>query len=402
MKYTGLTQQIQGETVDAWDLHYRAHQALNRGEDVILLSVGDPDFSTPEAITDAAVEALRSGDTHYTEIPGRDVLRDAIAADHQRRSTQLTLRENVIVLAGAQNSLFATSLCIAESGDEIIVLQPMYVTYEACIQLTGAKLVPVSLDADAGFRLDVQALRAAITPRTRAIYFATPNNPTGVVMRRDELEAIAALAIEHDLWVVSDEVYCEITFEAEHQCMAGLPGMAERTVTINSLSKSHAMTGWRIGWAIGPAQLISHLYNVALCMLYGLPGFIQQAGLYALVNSRRESARMRDIYRRRRDLLVDALDSIELLDFKIPEAAMYLMVDVRKTGLSAGEFANALFDETGVSTLDATAFGKCAQGFIRISFTLSDSQLRDACGRIKLFMSRFETGLTSGHAGSRA
>ena len=144
-----------------------------------------------------------------------------------------------------------------------------------------------------------------------------------------------------------------------------------------------------------PASLISHLYNLSLCMLYGLPGFIQQAGLHALINAKRESATMRDIYRRRRDLLVDALNSIELLDFKIPEAAMYLMVDVRKTGLSAGEFANVLFDETGVSTLDATAFGKCAEGFIRISFTLSDSQLRDACGRIKLFMSRFETGSSS-------
>jgi len=271
----------------------------------------------------------------------------------------------------------------------------MYVTYEACIQLTGAKLVPVSLDPANGFRLDEQALEAAITPRTRAIYFATPNNPTGVVMRREELEVIAALATEHDLWVVSDEVYCNITFEAEHHCIAGLPGMDERTVTINSLSKSHAMTGWRIGWAIGPAQLIS-----SLCMLYGLPGFTQQAGLHALTTARHESAGMRDIYRRRRDLLVGELAPIESLDCNVPEAAMYLMVDVRKTGLSGREFANALFDETGVSTLDATAFGKCAEGFVRISFTLSEAQLTEACVRIKDFMQRLETQKTAGHTGT--
>ncbi len=389
MNYSALTQRIQGETVDAWELHYRAHQDLNRGEDVILLSVGDPDFATPADISEAAVDALRGGDTHYSEVRGRDALRDAIAADHQQRCGQVTHRDNVIVLAGAQNSLFATSLCIADHGDEIIVLQPMYITYEACIQMTGATLVPVSLDQHNGFRLNAQALAAAITPRTRAIYFATPNNPTGVMMRHEELQAIAALAIEHDLWVVADEVYCDITFEAEHHCIASLPGMTERTVTINSLSKSHAMTGWRIGWAIGPETLIEHLYNVALCMLYGLPGFIQTAGLYALRQAKHEAADMCAIYRRRRDLLVTALNEIALLDCLVPQAAMYLMVDVRKTGLSAGEFANVLYRETGVATLDATTFGACAEGFIRISFTLSDAQLREACVRIERFMQRF-------------
>ena len=392
MNYSTLTQRIQGETVDAWALHYRAHKALQCGEDVLLLSVGDPDFATPDSIIEVAVAALRNGDTHYAEISGRDTLRDAIAADHQQRSGQSTGRENVIVLAGAQNGLFATSLCIVESGDEVIVLQPMYITYEACIRTAGAKLVPVPLDASRGFRLDIDALRTAITVKTRAIYFATPNNPAGTVMRRDELEAVAALAIEHDLWVVSDEVYCDITFDSEHHCIAGLPGMAERTVTINSLSKSYAMTGWRLGWVIAPPELVEHLGNVSLSMLYGLPGFIQEAGVYALTQARCEVDAMRAAYRRRRDLLMSALDTLPLLDYITPEAAMYLMVDVRKTGLSSSQFANALYEETGVSTLDAATFGACATGFVRIAFTLSEAQLHDACTRIEHFMARFAGG----------
>lgn len=394
MKYSPLTQRIQGETVDAWDLHYRAHQDFTRGEDVILLSIGDPDFATPESICDAAINAIRDGDTHYAEIHGREKFRDAIAADHHQRSGQHVSRDNVIVLGGAQNALFATSLCLASEGDEVIVLQPMYITYEACIQMTGAKLVPVALDSTNGFCLDVDALKAAITPRTRAIYFATPNNPTGVMLHKDELQAIADLAIEHDLWVVSDEVYCDLVFEGRHECIAGLPGMSERTVTINSLSKSHAMTGWRIGWAIGPEELIDHLYNVSLCMLYGLPGFSQEAGLHALTEAKHEAANMRDIFHRRRDLLIDTIKDIDLLDFIVPEAAMYLMVDVRKTGLSAGEFANALYDATGVATLDATTFGAAAEGYIRVSFTLSEEQITCACTRLRRFMRRFEPAPT--------
>ena len=398
MKYSSLTQKIQGETVDAWDLHNRAWEDASKGEDVIVLSIGDPDFATPESICNTAIDAIKSGDTHYTNCHGRDALRDAIAADHQQCSGQATTRDDVIVLAGAQNALFATALCLLEDGDEAIVLQPNYVTYEACIQMTGATLVPVSLNANDGFSLDVVALKAAITPHTRVIMFATPNNPTGVMLHREELEAIANIAVEHDLWIVSDEVYRDIVFEGEHHSIAALPGMAERTVTINSLSKSHAMTGWRIGWAIGPQALIEHLHNISLCMLYGLPGFIQEAGLHALTEAKSDAEKMRDIYRKRRDLLVKTIGDIDLLDYVVPEAAMYLMVDVRETGMQAGEFANALYDETGVAVLDATAFGKAAEGFVRVSFTLSEEQLTDACDRLARFMRRFESAAIGAQA----
>ena len=285
MKFSSLTERVKGSAADVWDSHYNAMQAKRAGEDVIVLSVGDPDFSTPAPIVEAAVSALRGGDTHYTGVIGNPDLRHCIAQQHQAACGQVVSENNVAVTSGAQNALFSTSLCISEKDDEIIVLQPMYVTYEATIQASGATLVPVVLDAECGFQLDASRLRAAITPKTRAIYYASPSNPTGITLKPDELQAIAEIAIEHDLWVVADEVYANIVFESEFHHIAGLPGMAERTVSIGSMSKSYAMTGWRTGWMIAPESLIENINKLSLCMLYGLPGFVQQASLYALKNS---------------------------------------------------------------------------------------------------------------------
>jgi arginine:pyruvate transaminase len=385
MYYADRTRAIQGDTVDAWKLHYRGVAAQARGEDVILLSIGDPDLATPAPVVDAAVTALRGGDTHYSEIEGRAPLRELIARQHQAHCGEAVGAANVIVLAGAQNALFAASLCLLNPGDEAIVLQPMYVTYEACIQVTGATLVPVALDPERGFHLDREALAAAITPRTRAIYLASPGNPTGVVLDREELAAIAGLAVAHDLWVVSDEVYRDIVFEGEHVGIAGLPGMAGRTVTIGSLSKSHAMTGWRVGWVVAPEALVQHLSNLALCMLYGLPGFVQQAAVCALAEAQPEVARMREVYRARRDRLLSALADSPGLRCVEPQGSMFLLVDVRGTGLSAADFAERLFLATGVVVLDASAFGSCAAGHVRISYTAGDEALEEAARRIHRF-----------------
>lgn len=391
MRYAPLTQAISGETVEAWDIHFKATTAKEHDPSVIILSIGDPDFDTPEAVTNSAIAGLKMGDTHYVEIEGRDKLRDKIAAMHQARSNQSVSKNNVILLAGAQNALFSTCLCILEAGDEAIVLQPMYVTYEACIESTGAKLVPVAMDKENAFRLDKMALEAAITNKTKAIFFATPNNPTGVVLNRDELDFISKLAIKHDLWVVSDEVYSNTIFESEHLSIAGFDNMAQRTVTLNSLSKSHAMTGWRVGWAIGPELLIKHLSNLSLCMLYGLPGFVQQAAYTALTDSSAlaDSELMRTTYERRRNTLVNCFDKHNNLSCIPPQASMFLMVDVSKTGLNGQKFAEALFDQQGIAVLPAAAFGECAIDFIRISYVVGDEELEDACSRINKFMEQF-------------
>ena len=262
----------------------------------------------------------------------------------------------------------------------------MYVTYQATIQAAGAKLVPLVLDAENRFSLDVNRLKDAVTPQTRAIYFATPSNPTGITLRQNELAAISELAIEHDLWVVADEVYCDFVFDNDFSHICGIAGMAERTVTINSLSKSYAMTGWRVGWAIGPKQLIDNMEKLSLCMLYGLPGFIQQAGLYALQHCAQDRIAMRDIYQQRRDRLVKAFEAMPGLQPIKPDAGMFLMVDVRATGLSATQFVRQLLDRVGVSVLDATAFGASAAGFVRVSYAAADELLDEALMRISRFV----------------
>ena len=372
-----------------------AQQAAANGDDVIVLSVGDPDFATPAPIVERAIDALRGGDTHYSAVSGRDPLRAAIAEEQARMTGCTVSAANVILTAGAQNGVFATSLCLLEAGDEVIVPEPMYLTYEACVRAAGATLVPVPVDPARAFHLDCDALERAVTARTKAIFFATPCNPTGVVMPRADLERIARLACEHDLWVLSDEVYADLTFEREHVSIMSLPGMAERTVTLGSLSKSHAMAGWRVGWAIGPTQLIEHMGRLALAMLYGLPGFIQQAALTALQEKSRIVAQMRDIYRRRRDVVFERLSRVPRLRCLLPEAGMFMMVDVSGTGLDTVDFTWQLFRAQGVSVLDASAFGETANGFVRLGFVVDEARLAEACERIAAFVAALPLPLQS-------
>lgn len=372
-----------------------AQQAAANGNDVIVLSVGDPDFATPAPIVERAIDALRGGDTHYSAVSGRDPLRAAIAEEQARMTGCTVSAANVILTGGAQNGVFATSLCLLEAGDEVIVPEPMYLTYEACVRAAGAMLVPVPVDPARAFHLDCDALERAVTARTKAIFFATPCNPTGVVMPRADLERIARLACEHDLWVLSDEVYADLTFEREHVSIMSLPGMAERTVTLGSLSKSHAMAGWRVGWAIGPTQLIEHMGRLALAMLYGLPGFIQQAALTALQEKSRIVAQMRDIYRRRRDVVFERLSRVPRLRCLLPEAGMFMMVDVSGTGLDTVDFTWQLFRAQGVSVLDASAFGETANGFVRLGFVVDEARLAEACERIAAFVAALPLPLQS-------
>ncbi|WP_323055288.1 aminotransferase class I/II-fold pyridoxal phosphate-dependent enzyme [Pseudomonas mandelii] len=386
MRFSPFVQRITGDGVAAWDIHYAAYEAQRRGEDVIILSVGDPDFPTPDFITDAAIHALREGDTHCTEIAGRLKLREAVAARYSPLFHRELQASSVILTAGAQNALFATSLCLLTAGDEVIALDPMYVTYEATLKASGATLVRVPCAADSGFRLDAAVLAKAITPRTKAIFLSNPNNPTGVVLNREELQAIAELAVVHDLWVVVDEVYESLTFEREHLSLAAMPGMAERCVVIGSLSKSHAMTGWRIGWIIANDSLVAHVENLVLSMLYGLPGFVMEAALKAVQSHAEVTHGMRDIYRRRRDLVVNSLADCPGISVLNPDAGMFVLLDVRSTGLTSLEFAWRLLREAHVSVLDAAAFGEPAQGFVRLSFTLGEDRLAQACQRIRKFV----------------
>lgn len=390
MQFSQLTNRINGEGAAAWDLHEVAIKDAMAGKDVIVLSVGDPDFATPAAITQAAITALKAGDTHYQQVKGRTEVRQVIAQQFQ--SSHIPNRmptinaDNVMLFAGAQNALFAAGLCLLDAGDEILALDPMYVTYEATLGASGANLIPVAMPADSGFRFDAKATLNAITPKTKAILVTNPNNPTGVMMSDSEIDSICDLAIRHDLWVIADEVYDQLIFEGEHISIAHRPGMFERTVTLNSLSKTYAMTGWRVGWAIGPTALVDHFSNLGLCMLYGLAGFTQAAAYTALKESQAESEHIRVTFKQRRDLVYEALKNIKATPILKPSAGMFIMMDVRALGMSGLEFANALYEATGVAVLDAGAFGKTSYGWVRISFTVDNAVLLEACKRIRGFI----------------
>ncbi|WP_409260847.1 pyridoxal phosphate-dependent aminotransferase [Pseudomonas putida] len=384
MRFSSLTQRIAGDGAAAWEIHYRALAMLEQGRDVLLLSVGDPDFDTPAPIVQAAVASLEAGNTHYADVRGKRNLREAIARRHQQRSGQAVSADQVTVLAGAQCALFCVAQCVLEPGDEVIVAEPMYVTYEAVFGACGATVVPVPVRPEHGFRVQPEDVAARITSRTRALALNSPHNPSGASLPRSTWEALAELCIGHDLWLISDEVYSELLFEGEHISPASLPGMAERTATLNSLSKSHAMTGWRVGWVVGSPALSGHLENLALCMLYGSPDFIQDAAVAALEQPLPELDGMREAYRRRRDLVCARLADCPGLRALKPDGGMFVMVDIRETGLSAQAFANRLLDLHGVSVLAGEAFGPSAAGHIRLGLVLDTQALGEACRRIAL------------------
>jgi arginine:pyruvate transaminase len=384
MRYSALTQRIAGDGAAAWQLHNRALQMREQGADVLLLSVGDPDFDTPRPIVQSAISSLLAGDTHYSDVRGIRRLRDSIARGHQRRSGQSVDADHVIVMPGAQCAVYSVAQCLLDPGDEVIVAEPMYVTYEGVFAACGAKVVPVAVRPENGFRVDPVDVAALITAKTRAILLNSPNNPCGASLPLTTWQALAALCVCHDLWMISDEVYGDLLYEGEHISPAGLPGMAERTATINSLSKSHAMSGWRVGWIIGPTPLIDHLEHLSLCMLFGIPEFIQNAAVVALDSWLPELQRMREEYRLRRDLVCISLDNCQGLKPIWPDGGMFVMVDVRQTGVSAQRFAELLLDGHGVSVLAGEAFGPSAAGHIRIGLVLDQQKLADACQRIAL------------------
>lgn len=391
--YTKLVTRTANEGSAAWGILFQAWKDKAAGMDVIILAVGDPDFNTPQPIIDAAKNALDEGHTHYIDIPGLPELREAIADELMRVSGASSGEyrigtDNVMVCQGTQNALFAASLCLLEEGDEVIALEPMYLTYQATFEINGARIVRVPCPRETGFRPQPELIEQAVTDRTRAILFANPNNPTGAVFSREELEAIAEIARRHDIWVIADEVYAGQVYDGDHHSIAALPGMAERTVTCGSLSKALAMTGWRIGWVAGPEEFIHHCHHAGIAMHYGVAAFIQQASVTALRECQPDADAMRDIYRRRCNIVLDRLSGAPGLNPIAPQGAMYVLVDVTGTGYSSGEFAARLYEAEHVAVLDAGPFGPSANGCVRIAFTISDDDIAEACDRIYRFAAK--------------
>ncbi len=368
----------------AWTIHGEARAALLRGEDVIVLSIGDPELEMPAPVLERAIETLRAGDLRYTPAAGRHALREAIAQTHQRRTGQTVDADNVIFLSGAQNALFAASMCVATAGDEVLALEPLYPSYPATIRASGAQLVRVPAPAAAGFRPDLNALAAAITPQTRALFFATPNNPSGVILNDEDLRVIGDLANRHSLWIVADEVYAGLAPGGRVPTLA--TRLPEQVVTISSLSKSHSMPGMRAGWMVGPKQLVKHAESLSMCMLFGLPGFIQEAALTALQGSNAAEVRIRELCTSRRDMLMQGLADVRGIRCCVPDAGMFTLIDVLDTGLSGYDFMSGLFRSERVSVLDGGAFGLATRGFVRLCFATDEATLREAMLRIRRYV----------------
>jgi len=383
VNFSQLVKRVGGDGADAWGTHYRALAAKERGENVIILSVGDPDVATPAPVVERAVYALQAGDTHYTAIRGRSALRERIARLHERRCGQRLDPEQVIVLCGAQNALLVSMLCLTQPGDEVLTFDPMYSTYPASLEASGATIVRVPLDQDHGFKVDLDRLRSAITPRSRVLSFATPGNPTGSILSATELAGIGELARAHDLWIVADEVYAGLAPGGRVPSLA--EQMPERVVTIGSLSKSHAMCGWRVGWMTGPRELIDHAENLVLCMLYGLPGFIQEAAITALDMAEETEGEMRSYCERRAALMLEHLQGIPGIRPLPPQAGMFMLIDVRDSGQDGGEFARRFFDRHGVSIIAGGAFGAQTRDCVRLSFAVDEPLIVEACARLRRY-----------------
>ena len=382
MQFSPLVGRIAGRGARAWSVHFDALRQRAQGRDVLLLTVGDPDQSPPEAVIAATVAALRSHRTGYSPIIGLPELRAAIAARVERRSGTPTSIDNVAVVPGTQAGLYAALQCLAGPGDEVIAMEPTYATYEAVAAAAGARLVAVPLRPEAGFHPDLAALAEAVTPRTRVLWLNSPHNPTGAVFTRAEIETIAGLARRHDLWLLSDEVYEDLAFARPHLSPRSLPDMAERTVVVSSLSKSHAMPGFRLGWIVGPAALVPHLFNLLLCMLYGGPPFIQLGALEALKTDLPEAAALTADYRRRAALLSGILAEAPRCRAIPPEGGMFVLLDIRGTGLESEVFARMLLEEHAVAALPCDGFGPGVVGHLRLALSLPDALLAEAGRRI--------------------
>ncbi|MDA9975712.1 pyridoxal phosphate-dependent aminotransferase [Alphaproteobacteria bacterium] len=320
---------------------------------------------------------------------GTEPLREAAAAFHGTVIGETVGVENVAIVPGAQCGVFTAAQCVLEPGDEVIAFDPMYVTYFGALEARGAKVILVPLSPEDGFLPDMGRVRAALSDRTKAIMLNTPNNPTGAVYPKATLEALAAIFLDRDLWMISDEVYCTMCFELQHLSPRMLVGMAERTISVYSLSKSHAMTGFRMGWMVASKEVIDAADDVVSSMMFGTAPFIQHAALTALTDALDTVDTIRERYRHRRDLICDALLAVPKIKVRRPDAGMFLMVDIRETGWNAIDFAWKLLEEQGLALLPGEGFGRELVGHLRLSYGASEEDLAEAARRLSAFVQKY-------------
>lgn len=369
-------------TETAFEAAARARALEATGRSVIHLEIGEPDFDTPANICEAAKRAIDEGATHYTPTVGIPQLRQAIAADATARKGFAVSPESVVVMPGAKPVMFYAILALIEEGDEVIYPDPGFPIYESMVNYAGGTAVACPIHQENGFRLDPAELASLVKPRTRLIIINSPANPTGGVSTRDDLTAITAVAREHDLVVLADEIYGRILYGGEFVSIASLPGMAERTIVLDGFSKTYAMTGWRLGYAIVPEPLVTPFSRLIVNSASCTNAATQWAGVEALTGPQDSVDAMVAEFKARRDLIVDGLNSVPGISCLRPEGAFYAFPDISGTGLTGAELAERLLYEGGVSALAGTAFGRVGRNHLRFSYATSRANIEEAVRRV--------------------
>jgi len=355
-------------------------------DDVISLGVGEPDFVTPWPVREACIYALEKGYTSYTSNWGVQELRDEIVrAINSNYGITYSSDEQILVTTGVSEAIDLAMRAITNPGDEIIVVEPCYVSYNPCVTLAGGKPVSVPTDPSTHFKVTPEQIEDKITEKTKAVVLNYPNNPTGATMKKKDLESVADVVVEHDLIVIFDEVYDQLTYDGRHTCFASLNGMQDRTILLNGFSKAYAMTGWRIGYAASTPEMIGAMLKIHQYTMLCAPITAQMAAIEALRNGREDMLAMVKEYNRRRKLIVKGLNALGL-DCLEPKGAFYAFPSIKETGMNSEEFSESLLKEQKVAVVPGNVFGACGEGFIRCSYATSRDAIKEALERMETFL----------------
>lgn len=383
MKYASVTTRLADLGGAKWEIHARARRMKAEGIPVLEFTIGEPDVPCPEDLMQTAARAMMAGRTGYSNGRGENGLLRALAARYSVRRGRVIAPDQIMCFPGTQTTLFAVFMALVEAGDEVILGDPMYATYEGLIRASGAVPVPVPLRPEDGFRLRAADVAAAVTPRTRVLFLNTPHNPTGAVLTRADLAALGAVAQAHDLWIVSDEVYEDLVFDGvDFASPLDLPELAERSIACASISKSHAAPGFRSGWCVGPAEFCERLLPLSETMLFGGQPFIADMTAQAVSHPSEVAPGMVARFAARADMLAARLDGVAGLRVHRPDAGMFALVDVRATGLSGTAFAESLLEAEHVAVMPGESFGLALAGWLRLALSQPDAVTAEAATRI--------------------
>lgn len=383
MKTALITERLAGLGGAKWEVYQKARKMIAAGADIIEMTIGEPDVPTPSGLADTAVAAIRAGRTGYSDGRGEPNLRKALAEHYSDTRGRNFEPDNILCFPGTQTALFAVLMGVAGDGDEVLVGDPMYATYEGVVRATGAQMVPVPLRSEFGFRMQAVDVAARITPDTRAILLTTPHNPTGAILTAREIDEIGALALEHDLWIISDEVYEHLIFEGtKFTSPLSHPAIADRVIAVSSISKSHAAPGFRSGWCVASKTFCEALLPLSETMLFGNQPFIADMTEQAVRDGSSVAEGMRNRYAVRAELLAARLERDTGLTVHRPEAGMFALINVTATGMDGETFAIDLLENGGVAVMPGASFGENLRYWVRVALTVEDSEFERALDRI--------------------